>query len=121
MFIALNDGGVLNDASGRQWQGSVVTGLMPGDIRGKGRDIECLQVRMSPLVAPGLLGTSSELGAAVVSLEDLWGRDAGRTEEKLRAADTRPDRFAIAEAAMARRLGTGPAAHLRSASPGSKC
>jgi len=43
LFIALSDGGMLTDASGRQCRGSVVAGLASGDVRGQGRDIECLQ------------------------------------------------------------------------------
>jgi transcriptional regulator GlxA family with amidase domain len=39
----------------------------------------------------------------VVALDDLWGRDAVRTQEQLRAAKSWDDRFAIAEVALARR------------------
>jgi AraC-like DNA-binding protein len=94
---------VVDDATGRQHKGSVVAGLAPGSVRGLGRDIECLQVRLSPVVAHAVLGASPELGGTVVALDDLWGRDATRTQEQLRAAASWDDRFAIAEAALARR------------------
>jgi AraC-like DNA-binding protein len=60
-------------------------------------------VRLSPVVAHAVLGASSELGGAVVALDDLWGRDAVRVQEQLRAGGSWDDRFAIAEAALARR------------------
>jgi AraC-like DNA-binding protein len=100
---------VVDDANGRQLMGRVVAGLAPGSVRGLGRDIECLQVRLSPVVAHAVLGASPELGGTVVALDDLWGRDAARTEEQLRAAASWDDRFVIAEAALARRHEAGRA------------
>jgi AraC-like DNA-binding protein len=104
VVVDLSDGiVVVDEVSGRQLRGSVVAGLAPGSVRGRGRDIECLQVRLSPVLAHAVLGGSSELGGTVAALDDLWGRDATRTEEQLRAATLWNDRFAIAEAALARR------------------
>ncbi|MGW0825999.1 helix-turn-helix domain-containing protein [Streptomyces sp. NPDC002845] len=99
----------VDDISGRQQNGSVVVGLVPGGVRGRGRDIECLQMRLSPVVAHAVLGASSESGGMVVSLDDLWGSDAARTQEQLRAAGLWDDRFAIAEAMLARRYEAGRA------------
>jgi hypothetical protein len=84
----------VDDANGRQRNGSVVVGLVPSGGRGRGRDIECLRVRLSPVAAHAVLGVSSELDGMVVSLDDLWGRDAARTRERLRAAGAWDDRFA---------------------------
>ena len=100
---------VVDDGSSRQLRGSVVAGLAPGNVRVRGQDIECLQMRLSPVVAHGVLGASPELGGTVVALEDLWGGDATRIQEQLRAAGSWDDRFAIAEAALARRHQAGPA------------
>jgi len=44
----------------------------------------------------------------VVSLEDVWGRDAGRAEERLRAAASWDERFTIAAEILVRRLGNRP-------------
>jgi AraC-like DNA-binding protein len=108
--VDLGDGPlVVEDVSGRQQRGSVVAGLAPGSVRARGRDVECLQVRLSPVIAYGVLGDSAQLGGAVVGLDDLWGRDATRTQEQLRAAASWEDRFAIAEAALARRHEAGRA------------
>src|SRR5262249_57302708 len=83
----------------------------PGAVRAGGRDIECLQVRLSPVVAHAVLGACSQLGETVAALEDLWGRDAARTAEQLRAAGSWDERFAIAQAALARRYQAGRAAN----------
>lgn len=79
-------------------------GLASVGVRGRGRDIACLQVRLSPPVAHAVLGDCAELGAAVLSLDDLWGRDAARLQEQLCAAKSWDDRFATAETALVRRL-----------------
>jgi AraC-like DNA-binding protein len=101
---------LVQDAAGQPKRGSLAAGLAPGAVRVRGRDIECLQVRLSPVVAHAVLGACSELGGTVAGLDDLWGRDAARTQEQLRAAGSWQDRFAIAQAALARRLEAGRAA-----------
>ena len=55
-----------------------------------------------------MLGATTELSGTVVSLEDVWGRDAGRAEERLRAAASWDERFTIAAEILVRRLGTRP-------------
>jgi AraC-like DNA-binding protein len=101
---------VVDDVSGRKQRGgSVVAGLAPSGVRARGRDIECLQMRLSPVVAHAVLGASGQLGGTVVALDDLWGRDATRTREQLRAAASWDERFAIAESALARRYEAGRA------------
>jgi len=100
---------VVDHISGGQRQGSVAVGLAPGEVRVRGQNIECLQVRLSPVVAYSVLGACSDLGGAVVSLDDLWGQDAARTQERLRAARSWDDRFEIAGATLLRRHGAGRA------------
>jgi AraC-like DNA-binding protein len=96
---------VVSDVGGHEARGCAVFGLALGPVRATGRNIECLQMRLSPLVAPAVLGAALDLRGATVTLEDLWGNDASRTHEQLRDAASWNDRFAIAEAALARRLG----------------
>lgn len=101
---------VVEDGFGSQQRERVVVGLAPNRARGRGlasSSIECLQLRLSPMLAHAALGASSELGGTVVALDDLWGRDAVRIQERLRAAGSWEDRFAIAEAALARRAEEG--------------
>jgi AraC-like DNA-binding protein len=110
VFIDFGDGLLVDEASGQQLRGSVAAGLAPGAVlRGRARDIECLQVRLSPVLAHAVLGASAELGGTMVALDDLWGRDAARFRERLRAAPSWDDRFALAEAALARRQEAGRA------------
>ena len=41
-------------------------------------------------------------------IEDVWPRDAGQAEERLRAATSRDERFTIAADVLGRRLGRRP-------------
>lgn len=111
VFIDLGEGLTVDDASGHRERGSVVAGLAPGPVfRGRGKSIECLQVRLSPVVARSVLAASSELSGTVASFADLWGRDAARTQERLKAATSWQHRFELAAAAIARRVEAGRAA-----------
>ncbi|WP_067782949.1 AraC family transcriptional regulator [Nocardia amikacinitolerans] len=105
--IDFGDGLLIDEASGRRFSGGIVTGLAPGSVRVGGRDIDCLQIRLSPSVAHAVLGAASELSGTVVGLEELWGPDAGRILEQLHAAKSWEERFAIAETTLRRRHGLG--------------
>jgi AraC-like DNA-binding protein len=113
--LALVFGGriAVEDATGQQ-QGSFVTGLGFGDsVRAlRAEDFECLQVRLSPVVAHAVLGGAvADLDGAVVSLDDLWGREAARIIEQLGDLHSWEDRFALTDAWLARRCAaTSPAA-----------
>jgi len=109
LFLDLSEsGGLVRETGGTSRCGSFVAGLLPGGLRTGGRAGECLQIRLSPAVATAVLGGSAELTGAVATLEEVWGRDAGRTEERLRAAPTWDERFTIATDLLARRLGAAP-------------
>jgi AraC-like DNA-binding protein len=109
VFMDFSDAMLIDDAVGEPQRSDVVVGLAPGRIRAqcRGPDVECLQVRLSPVVAHAVLGAGSELGGSVVALEDLWGRDAVRTHEQLQAARSWDERFAIVAATLARRCEAG--------------
>ncbi|MFD1047834.1 helix-turn-helix domain-containing protein [Kibdelosporangium lantanae] len=104
LVIDLGDGVVVNDVTG-----SVVAGMAPGVVRGHGRAIECLQIRLSPVVAHRVLGSPADLSGIVITLEDLWGRAGLRMQEQLRAASSWAARFAIAEEALEGRYELGRA------------
>lgn len=96
----------VEDAAGRQQQGSVVTGLGFGeDLRAlRAEAFECLQMRLSPVVAHAVLGAAvTELDNAVVTLDELWGRDATRISEQLGDLSSWEDRFAYTDSWIARR------------------
>ncbi|MFC7715046.1 helix-turn-helix domain-containing protein [Nonomuraea recticatena] len=107
LLVDLSEGeGVVYETHGRHERGSVVVGLLPGDLRATGRGVgECLQIRLEPVAAAALFGASAELSGTVVALEDVWGRDAGRAEDRLRAAASWDERFTIAVDILGRRLG----------------
>jgi len=115
IFIDFGNGLLVDDATGRQQQGSIVAGLAPGSVRAHGadgaggRDVDVMQVRLSPVVAFAALGAAPELSGTVIALDDLWGHDAGQFRERLRAAGSWDARFAMAEAALAHRAAAGRA------------
>jgi AraC-like DNA-binding protein len=104
LFDLSEEEGLVYDAYGRHQRGSAVVGLLPGDLRAGGLVGDCLQIRLEPVVAAAVLGASTELSGTVVSLEDVWGRDAVRIEDRLRAAASWDERFAIAAGILCRRL-----------------
>ncbi|MFG1755025.1 hypothetical protein [Streptosporangium sandarakinum] len=110
LLVDLSEGaGVAYETHGRHEHGSVVVGLLPGDLRTTGRGVgELLQIRLEQLAAATLFGASTELSGTVAALEDVWGRDAGRAEGRLRAAASWDERFTIAADILGRRLGTHP-------------
>ena len=105
LFVDLGGGdGVSYDVHGRNGSGSVVVGLLPGEVRASGTSLDCLQIRLEPIAAAAVFGTSRELSGAMVTLEELWGRDAERAEEGLRGAASWEERFALAAQMLGRRM-----------------
>lgn len=103
------DKGLVWDTHSRRECGSVVVGLLPGGLRATGRGMaECLQVRLEPTAAGAVLGAPAELSGIVVTLEDVWGHDAGGTEDRLRAAASWDERFTIATEILSQRLDARP-------------
>ncbi|MGI5163780.1 helix-turn-helix domain-containing protein [Spirillospora sp. CA-253888] len=102
---------VMDYAAGRQQRGSVVAGPgigTGGAVWARGRNVECVQVRLSPAIARAVLGVSpAELDGTVVALDDLWGREVSRIRERLNDASSWQDRFALTDALLARRYGSG--------------
>jgi AraC-like DNA-binding protein len=99
----------VEDSAGRQQQGSFVTGIGSGEaLRVLRVDaFECLQVRLSPVVAQAVLGTVvADLDGAVVTLDDLCGREAARISERMDDLSSWEERFALADAWLARRCAT---------------
>ncbi|WP_367318633.1 helix-turn-helix domain-containing protein [Streptomyces sp. HUAS ZL42] len=103
---------VLDCATGRQQRGSMVAGPglgSGGAVLARGENVECVQVRLSPVIARAVLGASpADLDGTVVPLGDLWGREASRIREQLGDASSWQDRFALTDALLARRHEAGP-------------
>ena len=100
------DEGIVYDANGHRQKGSAFVGLLPGEVHAAGTLGECLQVRLSPVVAARAFGPSAELTGAVASFADVWGRGAERFEDRLRAAASWDERFAIVVEVLGQRLNT---------------
>jgi len=107
VFIDLGDGHFVDDADDARVPGSGVVGLDPGSVRAYGREIDLLQVRLSPPVAHAVLGGSPGSAGTVVALEEFWGRDVANIREHLHAAGSWDERFAIADTALGRRRAAG--------------
>jgi AraC-like DNA-binding protein len=100
---------VVDHPAGPEQHGCLVAGFMPAALRVRGDDIECLQVRLSPVIARAALGASpAELDGTVVTLDDVWGRDAARVRDQIRDAPSWDDRFAIVDAMLLRRYEASP-------------
>jgi AraC-like DNA-binding protein len=103
---------VLDAATGRRQRGSIVAGPgfgTGGAARAWGKNVECVQVRLSPVIARAVLGVSpADLDGAAVSLGDVWGREASLIRRQLGDASSWQDRFALTDALLARRHEAGP-------------
>ncbi|MFI1622528.1 helix-turn-helix domain-containing protein [Streptomyces lydicus] len=103
---------IIDCADGQQQRGSVVAGPGFGSgnaVQARGENIECVQVRLSPVIARAVLGASpADLDGAVLPLGDLWGREASRIREQLGDTASWQDRFALTDALLARRHEAGP-------------
>lgn len=89
---------------------SLVASLSPGPARVRGRDVECIEMCLSPGAAYALLGASPhELMGAVVGLEDVWGRQERQLRERVAAATAWQERFTLVNEFLARRAARGPA------------
>ena len=91
--------------------GGLVGGLAPSAVRIRGRNIRCVEVRLSPMDAYAVLGAQpGELDGAVVALDEVWGADAERMREQLADAASWDERFALARTSLARRVVSNPRA-----------
>ncbi|MDI5978854.1 helix-turn-helix domain-containing protein [Amycolatopsis magusensis] len=105
--MEFGDGPIVVDG-GRGQRGSLVARLAFGGVRVRGENIECVQVRLSPVVAHAVLGGwPGEPGQAVVALDELWGRDASQVRERLGEVSSWQDRFAVIDAVLAHRWEAG--------------
>lgn len=104
LVVDFTDSPLVVDDNGRERRGSLVAGLHPGDVSLRSDTVHCVQVRLSPMIAPAVLGASPmELDRTVVTLEELWGQDAARIRHQLHDAPSWEHRFEIIEALLVRR------------------
>ncbi|MFC9392336.1 helix-turn-helix domain-containing protein [Streptomyces sp. NPDC057027] len=112
LLLDFGDGTPVLDCATGQQRGSLVAGPglgTGGAVRARGVDVECVQVRLSPVIARAVLGVSpADLDGAVVPLDDLWGREASRIRERLADVSSWQERFALTDLLLARRYEAGP-------------
>lgn len=95
----------VRDSTGRNHSGSLTLGLAGSAAPVRVEAIECVQVRLSPVVAHAILGCSlAELSGNIVGLEDLWGRDTTRLRERLHETQSWHERFALVDTTLSARL-----------------
>lgn len=111
LLLDFGAGAPVMDYAGQQQLGSVVAGPGVGSggaVWARGENVECVQVRLSPVIARAVLGISpAELDGAIVTLADLWGRAAARIRERLGETSSWQDRFALTDALLTRRFEAG--------------
>jgi AraC-like DNA-binding protein len=95
----------VDDGAGRLRRGSLAAGLGFGAVRLRhADDIECLQIRVSPVMARAVLGIGpADLEGTVATLDEMWGREAARLGDRLAELSSWEDRFALADAWLADR------------------
>jgi AraC-like DNA-binding protein len=87
---------IVDNAGGRHALTGFASWFLSGTMRVRSERVECVEVRLSPARAYALLGVPpTDLGCAVVGLEDLWGRRAMWLRERLADAVTWEERFAL--------------------------
>lgn len=95
----------VRDSADRSHSSSLALGLVDSAISVRYRALECVQIRLSPVVAQAVLGRPlAELNGNIIGLEELWGRDAARLRERLHETHSWDERFALIDSALAARL-----------------
>jgi AraC-like DNA-binding protein len=93
---------IVDGAAGRQAFTGFVTGFPRGSMRIRSEQAECVEVRVSPLRVRSLLGVApAELGCVVLDLDGIWGRRAQSLRQRLAAAATWQERFAVTRSFLA--------------------
>jgi AraC-like DNA-binding protein len=95
LFDLGDHGWSVHDRAGTPTPGDAAIGLLPDGVRFAGSGAgECLQVRLSPVVAARILDTSALVGTHT-GLEDVLGPEARRLGAMLRSAASWEERFAV--------------------------
>jgi AraC-like DNA-binding protein len=100
-------GWAIQDSAGTRKAGDVAIGLLPDKVSIAGSAAgECLQVRLSPVLAGQILDTSALVGT-VTGLDDVLGPLGRRLSADLRSTSSWEERFAMTLRFLGRRLDIG--------------
>ncbi|WP_067829981.1 helix-turn-helix domain-containing protein [Actinomadura kijaniata] len=110
VVLGFGDGPVtVENTTGHRAMRGLVAALSPGPARVRGERVACVEARLSPRAAYALLGVPPrELDGSITDLESVWGRHGRRLHERLAAAASWRERFALAEGFLARRAAAAP-------------
>lgn len=104
LFDLGDHGWAVQDSTGSRTPGDVAIGLLPDNVRISGSAAgECLQVRLSPVLAGQILDTAALVGT-VTELSDVLGPAAGPLGADLRRTGSWEERFAVMLRFLGRRL-----------------
>ncbi|QIS12851.1 helix-turn-helix domain-containing protein [Nocardia arthritidis] len=106
LVLEFGDGSLELDVTGGHGRGSFVAGLAPTGVCVRAERIECVEVRLSPLVARNVFGAAPD--GSVVTLDELWGPDAARIREQLGESTSWDERFALTDDLLTRRAAVCP-------------
>jgi AraC-like DNA-binding protein len=107
LFDLGDHGWAVHDSAGTRTPGDVAIGLLPDKVRIAGYAAgECLQVRLSPVLAGQILDTSALVGT-VTELDDVLGPAARLLGSDLRSTSSWQERFAMTLRFLGRRLDIG--------------
>ncbi|RII15867.1 Helix-turn-helix domain protein [Streptomyces sp. YIM 130001] len=99
---------VENSGGSRPLNGFVAA-LAPGPSRVRGDHGECLEMRLSPRSAYGLLGVSPrEFAGSQAGLDEVWGRSGRQLREKLSDTSSWQQRLALTDEFLVRRAERAP-------------
>ncbi|MBG6096933.1 helix-turn-helix domain-containing protein [Nocardioides luteus] len=106
LFDLGDHGWAVHDRAGTRAPGDAAIGLLPGRVSFSGSAAgECLQVRLSPVLAAQVLDTSALVGN-VTELDDVLGPAARRLGADLRDTTSWEERFALVLRFLGGRLDT---------------
>ncbi|MFF2554412.1 helix-turn-helix domain-containing protein [Nocardia sp. NPDC058058] len=106
LLLVLGGSIAVEDTAGQRHRGSFVIGPGFGEVLRtlEVRAVDCLQVRLPPMIAHTVLGpAAADLDASVVPLDALLGPEANRMCERLNNFQTWNARFAWTDAWLTRR------------------
>lgn len=104
LFDLGDQGWTAHDDTGTHTRSSVAIGLLPGSVRLTGSGAgECLQVRLSPVLAAEVLDTAGLTGT-FAELDDVLGPKARRLSSDLRSTTSWDERFALTSNFLGDRL-----------------
>lgn len=107
IFFDFGDAHIV-DASGSGTSMRGIIGMASPALTARANTIDCLQLRLNPIAAHQVFGAPVGPGGSAIALDELWGRDAERIQDRLRTAGSWQERFVVAREEFGARVEAGP-------------